>query len=102
MNVSDVQLELELLKTNCEEEFHLWFSEIKTLVDEFKISVATPQTTARQVHRSNIPAEIPETYFRRNLMIPFLDHITTQLEDRFGSIHQTMVKLLDLLPSFAN
>lgn len=34
-------------------------------------------------------------------MIPFLDHITSELETRFGPIHQTKIKLLGLIPSVA-
>ena len=99
--VSEVQLDLELLQINCEEEFHLWFNEVKTLADELDIAVSTPRITARQVHRANIPADSPEVYYRRNLMIPFIDHITTELEGRFGPIHQMMVKLLGLISSVA-
>ena len=94
-------MNLELLKTNCKEKFHLWFNEVKTLADELDIAVSTPRTTARQVHCANIPADSLEEYYQRNLMIPFLDHITTELEGRFGPIHQTKVKLLSLIPSLA-
>lgn len=31
-------------------------------------------------------------------MIPFLDNITSELDERFGPIHQTKVKLLGLIP----
>ena len=85
-HVSEVITDLELLKTNCEEEFHLWYCEIKTLGDELNIPIATPRIAARQVHRSNIPADSPEAYYRRNLVIPFLDHIITELTERFGPI----------------
>ena len=100
-HVSNVQMELEMLKSNCEEEFHLWFSEIMSLADDLNIPIATPRITARQLHRGNLPADNPETYYRRNIMIPFLDHITTELEERFGAVHQTKVKLLGLIPSIA-
>ena len=42
----------------------------------------------------------PEAFYRRNLVIPFLDHIT-ELTKRFGPIQQTKVKLLGLIPSVA-
>ena len=74
-----VRLDLELLKTNCEEEFHQWFIEITALANELNISVSTPRITSRQVHRSNAPADSPESYYRRNIMVPFLDHITSEL-----------------------
>ena len=41
-HISDIMLELELLKTNCEEEFHSWFDEIKTFADNLSIPVCTP------------------------------------------------------------
>ena len=99
--VAGVHSDLELMKINCEVEFHEWFEEIKSLADDFNITVCAPRTAARQDHRENAPADCPEVYYRRNLMIPFLDHITTELENRFGPIHQTMVKLLGLVPSVA-
>ena len=99
--MSDVHCDLELLKINCEEEFHQWFSEIKTLADELNIPVSTPRTVARQVHHDNAPADSPEVYYRRNLMIPFLNHITSELDNRFGPSHQTKIKLLGHIPSIA-
>ena len=99
--VSDVQLEMELLKTNCEAEFHTWFEEIKAFADSLDIPVSTPRYTSRQVHRANIAADSPEVYYHRNIMIPFLDHITTEMETRFGPIHQQKIKLLGLVPSIS-
>ena len=98
-HVSDVQLEFELMKTNCEEEFHSWFEEIKTFADSLDISVSIPRTASRQVHRSNVPAETPEVYYRRNIMLPFLNYLLSEIEARFGSIHQIKIKLLCLVPS---
>lgn len=100
-HVPEVVTDLELLKINCEEEFHLWYCEIKTLADELSIPITTPRIAARQVHRSNIPADSPEVYYRRNLVISFLDHIVKQLTERFGPIQQTKVKLLGLISSIA-
>ena len=100
-HVSDVLLDLELLKTNCEEEFHSWFDEVCTLAGELNIPVSCPRITSRQVHRANVPADTPEAYYRRNIMIPTLDHITTEMHSRFGPIQQTEIKLLGLIPSTA-
>ena len=99
--VSEAHLDLELLKVNCKEELHQWFSEMKTMADELNIPVSIPRIAARQVHRSNIPADSPEVYYRRYLMTPFLDHITSELKERFGPIHKTKIKLLGLILSVA-
>ena len=96
--MSTVQLDLELLRTNCEEEFQQWFSDFTALASEPNTLVSTPRITSRQVHRSNASAEGPESYYRRNIMI---DHITLELEERFRPVHQTKVKLLGLVPSAA-
>ena len=63
--------------------------------------MSTPQTAVRQMHRANAPADSPEAYYRRNIMMPFLDHITNEMQARFGPIHQTKVKLLGLVPTIA-
>ena len=65
-HISDIMLELELLKTNCEEEFHSWFDEIKTFADDLSIPVCTPRIAVRQVHRAKVPADSPEVYYRRD------------------------------------
>ena len=97
--VSDVQLELELMAENCEEEFHAWFKEMTEFATLLDVPVTVPRVHARQVHRSNIPADTPEAYYRRNIMIPFLDHILSEMRHRFGEIHRTTIKLLGLIPS---
>ena len=100
-HVSDVQLELEMLKVNCEDEFCTWFEEIKSFAEILDIAVSIPRITARQAHRANVPADTPEVYYRRNVFRPFLDHITAEIETRFGPVHQTKIKLLGLIPSTA-
>jgi len=65
------------------------------------VAVSVPRVVTRQVHRSNIPADNPEDYYRKNIMIPFLDHILVEMRDRFSSVHQQKVKLLGLIPSIA-
>ena len=97
--VAEVQLKLELLKINCEEEFHLWFEEITKDAESLDIPISVPRTHSRQIHRSNIPGDTPEAYYMRNVMIPFLAHILIEMEERFGSTHHTVVKLLGLIPA---
>ena len=99
--VADVQLELELIKVNCQEEFHLLFQNIMKFAESINVSVSVPSVISRQVHRSNTPADNPEDYYRRNIMKPFLDHILLEMQERFGGIHHQKVKLLGLIPSIA-
>ncbi len=96
--LTDVQLYLELLSTNCE-EFHSWFEEIVQFSESLNVDVSVPRIVGRQIYRGNIPGDSPEAYYRRNIMVPFLDHILDEMRDRFGGIHQQIVKLLGLIPS---
>ena len=93
--VQTVQTEWESFKENCDEEFE----EISKLAQKLDISIAVPRTVGRQVYRNNSPADSPETYYRRNVLLPFLDHMLTQLQDRFGGVRQQIVKLFSLVPS---
>lgn len=58
-----------------------------------------PCVVARQRHRSNTEASNPLEYYKRNVAIPFLDHIIEFIEQQF---YQTSIKaslLLGLVPS---
>ena len=52
-------------------------------VDEHMI-LGGPRTAGKQRHRANAPAEDPEGSYRRNTVIPFLDHIITELDAQFS------------------
>ena len=34
-----------------------------------------PRICSRQRHRSNVPADSPQEYYRRTVSVPFLDHL---------------------------
>ena len=57
-----------------------------------------PRVVGRQTVRSNIAAENLEEYFRRFIFVTFLDHLISQLEDRFSRRTQDAIKALYLLP----
>ena len=47
------------------------------------IEASVPRLAGRQQHRSNNPADTPIEYYKRNLTIPLLDHIISELDNRF-------------------
>ena len=57
-----------------------------------------PCINARQI-TSNTPAESVDEYYKRNLLIPFTDHIVTELEVQFSGLQTTASKLLGLVPT---
>ena len=50
---------------------------------------------------NEIPAESPEEYYRKNLAVPFIDHLITELVTWFSSQQKRAVSALYLVPSIA-
>ena len=50
--------------------------------------------------RGNISGNNPEEFFKRNVLIPFLDNAITELTGRFGDVPKASVKTILLLPKF--
>ena len=46
------------------------------------MAVGRPRIAGRQQHRNNVPAPTDKDYWRLNLFLPFMDHLSTGLEDR--------------------
>ena len=58
-----------------------------------------PRVTKRQQHRTNPEASSVEEYYRRAVVIPFIDHIIQSLEDRFSPCSLIASSLLGIVPS---
>ena len=54
---------------------------------------------ALQRKRPNVPAETIEEWYRKNVTIPFIDHIISEVDAQFSSLAKTASKLLGLVPS---
>ena len=44
-----------------------------------------PRVVGRQINRANNPSESAEDHYRRNVVIPFLDHVIESLDNKFDS-----------------
>ena len=55
----------------------------------------------KQMHRSNLQCDTAETYYRTNLYIPFLDHVITQMTERFSAQFEVVRQLSSLVPGFS-
>lgn len=52
------------------------------LATKVDVTPSVPRTVTMQTKRSNTPAATPEEYWRRNLYLPFIDHLTTEVRER--------------------
>lgn len=57
-----------------------------------------PRRCGRQTQRSNVPAESAQEYYRRAIILPFLDSLVNQLDMRFNSLTKAAVRSLVLIP----
>jgi hypothetical protein len=58
----------------------------------------SPRVTSRQRNRANVPAGSPEQYYKTTVFIPFLDHVTTDLRERFSEHNRAIFCLSCLIP----
>ena len=69
------------------------------MAEKVDVQHAKPRTAGRTRNRVNAPAESVQEHFLRNVAIPFLDHVITDLEARFSPLSVTSSTLLGLVPS---
>ena len=54
--------------------------------------------TGPQQHRENVKSLTPEEYYRRSVILPFLNHLITDMKARFNSTATAASKVLSLVP----
>ena len=61
---------------------------------------SVPRTTGRQQHRCNFPYTSVSEYFQRQLTIPALDYLISEINDGFNkTLSDTICQIKILLPS---
>ena len=71
--------------------------QLGTTVD---VEQSAPRLAGRQQHRHNVPATSATDYYKLNLTIPLLDHLLTELDNRFNSESSAIIiEFLQLLPA---
>ena len=68
-------------------------------IDETKSVSEVEQVIRSMQNRANAPAISVQEYFLRNIAIPFIDHVITELETHFIPLSTTSSTLLGLIPS---
>ena len=49
------------------------------MADEANVMITKPRTCNRQAHRGNIKSDTPKEHYKRNVFIPFVDCVISQL-----------------------
>ena len=75
-----------------------WYTEAVSIASKMGTIPVQPRTVTVQVHRSNAPASSPSEYYKRNLTIPFLDHLTNEIQRRFSGVNTDLLNAFYGLP----
>ena len=63
------------------------------------VAITMPHIAGRQRHRANAHGENIMGYYLRNLAIPLLDHIISELDLQFTDASKLAINLLCLVPA---
>ena len=80
--ISETEKELNEKRDEAEAVFKRWYSNAVKLSLDLGTEPSVPKTASRQQHWANAPHDTPEECYRRNLFVPFLDHITQEMSSR--------------------
>ena len=99
----DVDLVLEVLRSARQDidSFHnRIYATALFIARKLNVDESHPRTTGRQQHRGNAPSASTSEYFKRQLSIPALDYLISEVSDRFSSrLTATLSQIMILLPS---
>ena len=99
--IQNLKLTIANLRNSVENYHENWYNKAKKLAEKVDISEANmtkPRTCSRQIYRSNQPVQNTKEYFRVSLTIPFLDHVSADLEYRFPGDELTQYRGLYIIP----
>ncbi|CAM4713081.1 unnamed protein product [Leuciscus chuanchicus] len=98
--VDEVKNIYKELRETIEDDFNQIYKQAIRMAAQVDVQpTSQPRVAGRQTHRENVPAETVKDYYRRNMAIPFLDHVILEFESRFSPLSVTASRLLGLIPS---
>ncbi|XP_035668943.1 52 kDa repressor of the inhibitor of the protein kinase-like [Branchiostoma floridae] len=97
--VTEIQEIYKKEREEVEKGFGHIFEQSQRMAEKVGSAPEMPRIAVRQQHRANAMAASPREYYQRNVVIPFLDHITTSLSDRFAASAKIATSLIGLVPT---
>lgn len=87
------------VRDNVDDFHNTWYSEASAIAEAVDVKQETPRCAVQMLHRQNVPAETPKMYYRRNLTIPLLDHLLTELNTRFSEHSKRSIAMMSIIPA---
>ena len=73
-------------------------SSSNVIAEEFLIKLSPPRKAQYQQHRANHPAESSAEYWKRSILVPYLDSLSSALKTRFCENNEPAFQLFHLHP----
>ena len=100
--VQNISTLKQVLKDTCSHintNFHCIFESASSCAQKYDVPLTIPRRCTIQSLRANHPGDTSEEYYRRSLAIPFLDHLTIELKERFTPHSTTALRCVGIVPS---
>jgi len=92
--------DIDALRQDIDDTNHDWYSAAADLAEKSGTEgPCMPRICGRQTLKDNVTADTPESYFKRSLTIPFLDHLSAEIETRFSDTAKKAANGLNLIPT---
>ena len=76
----DVQLMLLMhIKMNADHECDVILKHSVRMSGQLKVDPRVPRVAKKQIHRGNVPANTPERYYKRILVVPIVDLLISEM-----------------------
>lgn len=87
---------LNKIFTNSHNKFDMIFEEIRKTLNDLGCEMNIPRCIKQHTNRNNIPSTSPLEYYKRSMIITFLDHIINK--SLFCMVYKTYIFLRNLYP----
>ena len=85
-------------RENADVQSQSFIDEAEKIAENLGIDFRMPRVNNQQKHRANPPAQTPSEYWKRSLIIPYIDSLIMSLEQRFSEENLPAYSLLTLHP----
>ena len=98
-DIGSVKAALHNARSNIDDPHNHCFHTVEQMCSDIGVEPSLPRRCGRQIHRTNVPADTPSTYYCRSVSIPLLDHLISEMDSRFSTHQKTAFFGLSLVPS---
>ena len=87
------------IRQNIDMHHNKWYEKAVGLADQVNVPPCKPRTCSHMRNRDNPPAETESEYFKRVITIPLVDHLNTELQNRFNPTNINSFYGLSIIPA---